>query len=389
MRRRRVVGLVAAAVVVAGVGIAVVTRAEVRSVMAEGAETVAGWGTRLRDLAATLPQVEAEERSLTGESVSMLVVIGEAEAAAFALVSSGPSAPPAVTVLPQDLLVSVPGFGEYRLGEAMAFEGADLVALSVMNEFGVRIDHTAVLSPGSLAAAFPSPITIDLAVPFFVDDGAGVVRQLPAGESIVDPALLEEILVTAGAGDAFEWIQRQGAVWRSVLAEVEAQPAVADGIAGSTGTAGADLLVTVAGAEDAVVATLPVKGADDGGTRSALTTVGDRIDGFVAERFGHLLLRPEGRPRIEILNGNGRIGSTRVVADILIRHGFRLIRTDNADTFDYTDTLVIAQGEAAAATAREIVDLLGHGLLFLEVRSPSRIVNASIIVGTDVPTGEG
>ena len=99
--------------------------------------------------------------------------------------------------------------------------------------------------------------------------------------------------------------------------------------------------------------------------------------------------RPEGRPRIEILNGNGRIGSTRVVADILIRHGFRLIRTDNADTFDHTDTLVIAQGEAAAAHAREIVELLGHGMLFLEVRAPSGIVDASIIVGTDVPTGEG
>ncbi|MBI5157696.1 MAG: LCP family protein [Acidimicrobiia bacterium] len=389
MRRRRVAWLVVAVLVVAGIATAAAFRPEVRSVLRDGAETVTGWGTRLRDLAATLPQAEAEERALTGESASMLLIVGEAEAAAFALVSSGPSGPPAVTVLPQDLLVSVPGFGEYRFGEAMAFDGAELVALAVMNEFGVRIDHTVVLAPGSFAAAFPSPISIDLAVPFFVDDGGAVVRQLPAGESVVDPVLLEELLVTAGAGDAFEWIQRQGAVWRSVLAEVVAQPAVADAIVGTSGTAAADLLVTVAGAEDAVVATLPVEGADDGGARSALVTVRDRIDGFVAERFGHLLLRPEGRPQIEILNGNGRIGSTRAVADILIRHGFRLVRTDNADSFDYTDTLVIAQGEGAEATAREIVELLGHGLLFLEVRAPSAIVDASIILGTDVPTGEG
>ena len=388
MRRRRVAWVAVGVLVVAGVAAAVVLP-EVRSAMRDGADTVSGWGTHLRDVAATLPQAEAEERALTGESASMLVVVGEAEAAAFALVSSGPSGPPAITVLPQDLLVSVPGFGEYRLGEAMAFDGAGLVALAVMNEFGVRIDHTIVLAPGGFAAAFPSPIAIELAVPFFVDDGSGVIRQLPGGRSVVDPALLEELLVTAGAGDAFEWIQRQGAVWRSVLVEVAAQPAVADAIVGVSGSAAADLLVTVAGAEDAVVATVPVEGADDGGARSALTTVRDRIDGFIAERLGHLLLRPAGRPRVEILNGNGRIGSTRAVADILIRHGFRLIRTDNADTFDYTDTLVIAQGEAAEATAREIVELLGHGLLFLEVRAPSGIVDASIIVGTDVPTGEG
>ena len=201
--------------------------------------------------------------------------------------------------------------------------------------------------------------------------------------------LLEELLVAEGTGDPFEWIQRQGTAWRAILGAVEVEPRVADRLLATESADVADLLVTVAGAEDAVVATLPVEPADDGGNRTALTTVGDRIDGFVAERLGHLLLRPEGRPRIEILNGNGRIGSTRVVADILIRNGYWLVRTDNADTFDHTDTLVIAQGSAAEAIAREIVDLLGHGLLYLEVRAPSGIIDVSIIVGTDVPTGEG
>jgi hypothetical protein len=138
-----------------------------------------------------------------------------------------------------------------------------------------------------------------------------------------------------------------------------------------------------------VVATLPVERADDTGVGPALGLVADRIDGFVAERFGHLVLRPAGRPSIEILNGNGRIGSTHAVAAILVRQGFRVIRTDNADTFEYTDTLVVAQGEAAEESAREIVEILGHGLLVLEVRAPSGVVDVSIIVGTDVPTGEG
>ncbi len=319
----------------------------------------------------------------------MLVVVGKGDAAAFALVSTGPNSPASVIVLPQDLLVSVPGFGEYRLGQAMLFEGPDLVALSVTNEFGIRIDRVVVLPAGALAAAITSPVTIDLVAPFFVDDGTSIVRQLPAGESQVTADLLEELLVAEGTGDPFEWIQRQGTAWRAILGAVEVEPRVADRLLATESADVADLLVTVAGAEDAVVATLPVEPADDGGNRTALTTVGDRIDGFVAERLGHLLLRPEGRPRIEILNGNGRIGSTRVVADILIRNGYWLVRTDNADTFDHTDTLVIAQGSAAEAIAREIVDLLGHGLLYLEVRAPSGIIDVSIIVGTDVPTGEG
>ena len=366
-----------------------VLRPEVRLAFEDGADVVSGWSSRIRDLAATLPAAETEERSLTGTSASMLLVVGEPGVAAFALVSVGPSGPPAITVLPQDLLVSVPGFGEYRLGEAMLFEGPSLVELSVTNQFGIRIDRTVTLGPGGFGAAFDGEVAIDLTVPYFVDDGTSVVRQLPAGPSLVSPDLLEELLVTPGAGDAFEWIQRQGAVWRAVLAAVAAEPGIADRLLSSVGGDAADLLVTAAGTPDAVVATLPVELADDGGSRSALSSVGDRIDGFIAERFGHLLLRPSGRPRVEILNGNGRIGSTRVVAGILVRHGYRVIRTDNADTFDHTDTLVIAQGDAAEATAREIVQLLGHGLLFLEVRAPSGIVDVSIIVGTDVPTGEG
>lgn len=362
---------------------------DVRSTLADGADVVAGWGSRLRDLAATLPETETEERSLTGESASLLVVVGEGESAAFALVTIGPGGPPAITVLPQDLLVSVPGFGEYRLGQAMVFEGPDLVALAVINELGIRIDRTVTLGSGEFAAALGGEIEVDLAVPFFVGEGAAVVRRLPSGPSQVAPDLLEELLVTPGAGDAFEWIQRQGAVWRSVLAAVAAEPGLADRLLGIAGTDAPDLLVTVAGSDGALVATLPVALADDGGARSALVTVGDRIGGFVAERFGHLVLRPEGRPRIEILNGNGRIGSTRVVAGIVVRAGYRLIRTDNADRFDYEDTLVIAQGEEDEATGRDIVGLLGHGLLFLEVRAPSGAVDVSIIVGTDVPTGEG
>jgi len=210
-----------------------------------------------------------------------------------------------------------------------------------------------------------------------------------AGVSEVTPTVLESLLVTQGEGDPFEWLQRQGAVWSAVLDAVAAKPVIADRLLDEGGgPASADLLVTIAGQEDTGVASVPVERAASAAA-DAVAPIGDRIDTFVAERLGHLSIRVGERPRIEILNGNGRIGSTYAIATILVRRGFLVVRTDNADTFEYTDTLVVAQGESAEAFAREIVEILGHGLLFLEVRAPSGVVDVSIIVGTDVPTGEG
>lgn len=350
---------------------------------------VAGWSTSLQDLAATIPEAEIDSRAV-GESRSMLVTIGSADAgSAFALVAVSPSGTPTVIVLPQTLLIAVPGFGEFRLVDALEFEGPDLAGLAVTNQFGVRIDRVVALERGAVAAAMPGAVTVELTAPLFARGDAGIERLVPAGSSVVTPELLETLLVEAGEGDAFEFIQRQGAAWRAILEQVAADPRVADRLlAEGGGTWAADVLVTAAGHGDGVVATVPAERAESV-VGSGLAPVGGRADAFIAERVGHLLLRPDGRPRIEILNGNGRIGTTRVVADVLIRHGFRVVRTDNADSFDYPETLVIAQGDDAQATAREIVELLGRGSLFLEVRAPSGVVDVSIIVGDDIPSGEG
>ena len=105
-------------------------------------------------------------------------------------------------------------------------------------------------------------------------------------------------------------------------------------------------------------------------------------------RLGHLLLRAGERPRVEVLNGNGRIGATRVVAEAVVRRGFRVVRTDNADRFDYATTLVIAQGEEAQEAAREVAGIVGAPAVYLEEAAPSLVVEVSIIVGLDIPAGE-
>lgn len=381
---RRILGVLLVGVLVAA---GVVYRTEV-------AETFEGWSTRLRDLAEAEPSTEVGLRSVEGESASVFLTIGAEEGdAAFALLVADPNGPSLLVLLPQDLLVSVPGFGEFRLVDALVFEDADLVALAMTNQFGIRIDAVAAIPAGGLAAGLLQPVDVDLPVPLFTEDAAGaVVRRLPAGVSNVVPELVETLLVDQGEGDVFEWMQRQGAAWRSVLDAIVAEPRIADRITADAGPGGpdaADLLVTIAGDSERIVATIPVSRAESSTGIPALVPTRTQIDQFVQDRFDHLLLRPGGRPRIEILNGNGRIGTTSTVAEILIRAGYHLIRTDNADAFDYEETLVVAQGDHAEGSAREIVELLGRGLLFLEVRAPSGVVDVSIIVGHDIPSGEG
>ena len=357
-------------------------------------EAVGDWSTKLRDFAAAEPQSEVEFRTREGESASVLIVLGsEPNSTAFALLVADPGGPPLLVVLPQDLLVGVPGFGEFRLVDAVTFGGADLAALSVVNQFGIRLDGVVALPSGSVTGGLPGPVVVDLSVPLFVEASDGSVsRILSAGRTEVTADFVETLLVTAGAGDSFEWIQRQGSAWRSILDAIAESPGTADRITalgGIDAALAADLLVTVAADPDAFLATIPVSSAESSTGAAALVPAGDQADDFLRQRLGHLLLRPGGRPRLEVLNGNGRIGTTAGISAILIRNGFHLVRTDNADDFDYQETLVVAQGSHAEAWAREVVELLGRGLLFLEVRAPSGVVDVSIIVGHDIPSGEG
>ncbi len=322
----------------------------------------------------------------------MFITLGSgADDAAFALLIADPDGPPMLVMMPQDLLLAVPGFGEVRLVDALVFGGSELAALAVVNQFGIQLDSVAGLPAGAVSRGLPGPVEVDVSVPLFVEGPDGSVsRIVSAGSAELTPDLVEALLVTRGADDSFEWIQRQGSAWRAILEAVADPPGIADRITalgGSRTTYGADLLVTVAAEPDVLL--VPIARAESSAGVESLISEGDQVEAFFRERLGHLLLRSGGRPRIEVLNGNGRIGTTGGIAEILIRSGFRLVRTENADNFDYEETLIIAQGGHAEAWGREIVELLGQGLLFLEDRVPSDILDVSIIVGHDIPSGEG
>lgn len=366
-------------------------RAWLGEAAATASARVEEWATRLQDIAASVPQAEIEERTgLTG-SHSALLVLGEGPGdCAFALLALSPEGVPSLTLLPSTLLGVVPGYGEFTLAEALVFEGPDLAALTVVNELGVRLDEVLVLGAGDLAAALPATVTVDLPVPLLTAEDGGLVQVLGIGLQTLVPSAVEMLLVTPGSGDPFEWMQRQGAAWRGILAAVAADPEVADRLAAfsSTGdSVAADLIVIAATTDGLLLGAPPTEAVSTAGGEALALSAG-AATGFVPSRLGHLLLIEGTRPRVEVLNGNGRIGATRVVAEAVVRRGFRVVRTDNADRFDYSATLVVAQGEEAQQAAREVAGILGVPVVYLEEVAPSLVVEVSIIVGQDIPAGE-
>ncbi len=352
------------------------------------------WTHELRDRAAATPQLRIEEQRTLAGSESMLIVLTDEEqrGVAFALLSRAGDEPATLVLVPAALYDILPGYGDFPLADATVFEGPELARLTLSNVLGVRIDRILALGPGDLAAAIGSDLDVALASPLIVEEPDGPPLRVAAEGTLPrSPEVVETILTTRGTSGEFEWLERQAAVWEALMGAMEHDPELTDRLAAHAG-AGADtatgiLARTAAG--EVQVTLLPVVAVSAAGVEDGFKVDADAASGFVASRLGHLLLAEGDRPRVEILNGNGRILTTRAVAESLIRAGFRIVNTDNADSFDYEESLVVAQGREHQADAERVLDVLGRGSLLLELRTPSGVVDVSIIVGQDLPIGEG
>ncbi len=351
------------------------------------------WTTSLQDRAATAPGARLEaQRALEG-SASLLVVVADDDGAArsVALLTRPEAGDGLVVLVPTDLFELLPGYGEFTLGEASAFEGPGLVATVVSNALGVRIDDVVFLRSGALAAALPGPVEVDLPAPLVVASGTGPDQLIAdAGPAIYEAALVESLLVSRGSNDGLEWLERQAAVWGAVLEAASIDAAVAERLASPAAVpeTAVGVIASVA-ASSPQVTLMPVDRAVGAGETDGFTVDVATAEAFVASRLPHLALADGERARVEVLNGNGRVLATRPVADVLISAGFRVVRTDNAERFDIPETLVIAQGRENRPAAERALAALAVGSLQLELSSPSGVVDVSIIVGLDVPAGEG
>ena len=85
--------------------------------------------------------------------------------------------------------------------------------------------------------------------------------------------------------------------------------------------------------------------------------------------------------RVIVYNGSGIPGIAGQAAQVLIRSGFRVVDTKNADSFDYLETQIIVESgdPAEGERAREA---LGTGVV-LEQPSEQQVADIIIIIGSD------
>lgn len=354
--------------------------------MVAGAVGLTYWLTREADL----PPSGAAVPSAGGAS-SLVVIIDDAGlGASTALVVSHPVLPDRVVLFPPNLVAILPGFGEQTIGEAPLIGGGELSELAITNLLGTRVDTVNVLSAPELASLIPAGLEVDLPVPLLMSEGGGEVVEVPAGRAVLDGSITARLLVTQGSDDQLAWLQRQEAVWEALLAVAGEGGPLVEGLStverGDADLANAALVG--AGADpDTAITGLSVRriGVAGPGSPELYELPAGAVADFLTEQVPFLALREGERPRVEILNGNGDIGTTQPVAALLVRSGFRVVRTDNADRSDYQQSQVVAQGGEHQQDALDIRALLDTGEVLVDQRQPSTVVDVTIIVGRDLP----
>ena len=356
------------------------------AVLIVGTSVALTWLT-LRESAETEPGVGSPPA--TGASV-LIVVTGENDRAdSIGLLVAHPTEGAEFVLFPPSLLAILPGFGESEIADMIRFNGPALADTTVTNLLGVRVDAVVQLDGASFAAAVGKPLTVDLTNPLLQPEADGFTVLAAEGSAERDPDMLAMLLTNVGDSDQLEWLDRQGSVWRAVLRAVEADAGLAGRLTiGATGDSETALQVMLAASinPELVVTAVPVRRIEAaGGSTERYQLPSSAAASFVVDRFPYLIIRPEPRPRVEVLNGNGRIGTTGPIAALLVEKGYRIVKTDNADRDDYEETRIISQGREHQQDAIDVQRALGSGEVLLEVRQPSGIVDLTIIVGRDIP----
>jgi len=110
---------------------------------------------------------------------------------------------------------------------------------------------------------------------------------------------------------------------------------------------------------------------------SILSVAQPDLDDLMTELYG--ATPPQ---RAEVRNGNGSPGVGGDVAAQLIPAGFRIVLSENADTFDYKTTEVIANGTDNETEAAAALDAIGVGKITVS-QVPSGLADVSVTVGQD------
>jgi LCP family protein required for cell wall assembly len=314
-----------------------------------------------------------------------------------------------VLFLPVGTLVDIPGVGLDRLGLTHQYGGPALTQAAVENMLGIQIDHAATVSDAGLASLLERAGGVTVEVPSRLvrraDDGTAEVRFEP-GEQVLDGRRLAEYWGFVARGeDELASFSRQQAVLQALL-ERAGDPDQLDVIAGD----GAPQLDTAA-EPDWIREQLAALAAAHGQNELRVTLLpvesfgGDGPDGgatFRPRREGMEALVSEslaasvpadgvgGPVRVQVLNGVGLPGVGQHVDRKLGGGSFRIVLTDNARSFDFTETRILVYDESTRSmeAARRVQERLGVGTIQVS-RQPQSVVDVTIVVGSDFLEAQG
>ncbi len=310
----------------------------------------------------------------TKNSTLLVVTDGEGKAVSLALSLDDGAGTRSLFVMPPSLSIQLPGYGDGLLADASLIGGANLAELALINELGISVDQTLIIPETEISGLVREPLRLTLSGPFIVETSSGGLVTASAGSDVFVPDTVETLLVTQGSDNVLAWLQRQRAVWEALTGLLAENPSF-----GSTVPGVEELAPSF---NEALVTVLPINQV--AGEFYVLARSGD----LLAERIAPFAVSSADRPRVELLNGTRVPGVTGPLAETLIRSGFRVVKTDNAQLETQRTTLVIAQGVRSQQAALDAARELGVGEVVVETTGSS-VVDVSIIVGRDLSDNAG
>ena len=315
-----------------------------------------GGATDASPTASTTPSATAVE----GPAQLLALSVTGAPNALLATVGTGGGIASAAAIVPPNLTLVMPGSGEMTSEQLQGLPG-DSMRVGVSNIDGAWNETYAVMDLASFAAA--------------VDRNGGLNVDLQdvytSGSTVLGPGQTHltgdqvTSLLRAEADDT-------AARWADVLsAFLAAQPNLQQSDFSDTNDAQAAAEVLASGAADVQIMPTQVVGG------TALITAQPDLDELMTQLFGIPV-----PIRAEIRNGNGQPGVGEAVGAQLIPAGFRIVLSENADTFDYPTTQVIAAGSENEQAAEQARKALGVGKVIVS-QVPSGLADVTVIVGAD------
>jgi LytR cell envelope-related transcriptional attenuator/LytR_cpsA_psr family len=285
-----------------------------------------------------------------------------------AVVAVPARAVPVAVAMPPDVLVDSPGGGPSTIGEG-ASDFHTLVEV-IQGSLDVGIDHEITMTGADLSTL------VDRA------GGVSLMAELPftSNGHRMGPGQVEakgaDVLAYLDQGNDADRIGRWEDVLQGVLASSPGPSGWAQLGQGDDPAIAAKVLGSARGA---TVLELPTVLGVDGASRPNLA----KVQTLVKTRFGSLA-----KPliRVVILNGNGNPGMGGAIGRLIAPSGFRVVASQNAGSFDLTETQVIASREDLLGAANEVQALIGVGRVYVDAQ-PTGLADITIVVGKDFSQG--